>query len=256
MTISREPSRDKYHQLGLEIKRGIDLVVGIILLVVLSPFFLIIAIWIRLDSSGPVIYKHSRIGWNGRPFYLYKFRSMTAGGDDAGYMDYLKQLIQSEEQGEGIPYRKMSGDSRITRAGSFLRKFYLDEIPQLWNIIKGEMSLVGPRPHIQFEVDHYTPQQRQRLVVRPGATGLWQVEGKADCTFSELIDLDLQYIENWNLALDGEIMLKTLLLMVKGGEGFWARMAKHVPGQRRVRTRRYTNMQPSSTKIDSRPIGD
>jgi lipopolysaccharide/colanic/teichoic acid biosynthesis glycosyltransferase len=201
-------------------------------LIVLSPIYLLIMLAIKLDSRGPVLYRHTRIGKDGKPFSLYKFRSMVSGGDDAGYMQYLKQLIESEKKGkgQGLPYRKMNGDPRVTRVGAFLRNYYLDELPQLVNILQGEMSLVGPRPHVQFEVDHYTPEQRRRLAVKPGATGLWQVAGKADCTFTELIALDLEYIDHWSLGLDLQIAFRTLALMLRGGEKFWARMVKRVPG--------------------------
>jgi lipopolysaccharide/colanic/teichoic acid biosynthesis glycosyltransferase len=216
------------------LKRWLDIFVAVALLIVLSPVIILIAILIKIDSRGPVIYRHVRIGKDGRPFKLLKFRSMTIGGDDQGYMDYLKELIESDQggDGKGVPYRKMEGDIRITRVGNFLRKYYLDELPQFWNILKGEMSLVGPRPHVQFEVDYYTREQCRRLSVSPGATGLWQVEGKAECSFNELIALDLEYIDNWSLGEDIRILFKTLLLVLRGGEGFWARMVKHVPGRR------------------------
>lgn len=219
------------------LKRWFDVLFAGLLLVLLAPFILLFAILIKLDSPGPAIYRHVRIGKDGRPFWLLKFRSMSVGGDDRGYMDYLKTLIESDQSGSvnGVPYRKMDDDPRITRVGAFLRKYYLDELPQFWNIVKGEMSLVGPRPHVQFEVDYYTPEQRRRLSVSPGATGLWQVDGKADCTFNELIALDLDYIDNWSLGEDIRIIFKTLLLMGRGGEGFWARMAKRVPGRRLIR---------------------
>jgi lipopolysaccharide/colanic/teichoic acid biosynthesis glycosyltransferase len=235
-------------------KRCVDVVIGGLLLLILSPILIVIAVMIKLDSRGPVIYRHLRIGRHGKPFYLYKFRSMTVGGDDTGYMEYLRQLIESEQQGEGIPYRKMSIDARVTRIGGFLRTYYLDEIPQLLNIIKGDMSLVGPRPHVQFEVDHYTTDQSRRLLVRPGATGLWQVDGKADCTFNELIDLDLDYIENRSLVLDFLIILKTLLLMARGGEGFWARMEKRIPNQGRRPVRILWKSKAEPVKIDSLPL--
>jgi lipopolysaccharide/colanic/teichoic acid biosynthesis glycosyltransferase len=244
-----------YGKLSVQsMKRWLDLFVGGMLLLVLSPLLIVIGVLIKLDSRGPVIYRHLRIGRGGKPFYLYKFRSMTVGGDDSGYIDYLRQLIESEQQGEGIPYRKMSSDARVTRVGGFLRTYYLDELPQLINILKGEMSLVGPRPHVQFEVDHYTLEQRRRLLVRPGATGLWQVNGKADCTFNELIELDLLYIENWSLALDFKIILKTLLLMARGGEGFWARMEKYIPTRDRRRVRIMWKPRHESMKVDSLPL--
>jgi len=227
-------SADTIISLERGVKRLLDGLLSAISLILLSPFILVIAILIKLDSPGPVIYRHVRIGKDGKPFNLYKFRSMSVGGDDKGYLEYLKQLIESD-QGDsrnGIPYRKMDGDTRITRVGGFLRTYYLDELPQLWNILKGEMSLVGPRPHVQFEVNYYTSEQRRRLSVSPGATGVWQVEGKEECTFNELIALDLDYIDNWSLRHDIQIMLKTMSLMGRGGEGFWARMVKRVPERR------------------------
>ena len=157
---------------------------------------------------------------------------MIYGGDDGEYMRYLKQLIESERgtevSGNGKAYRKMESDPRITRIGGFLRKYYLDELPQLWNVLKGEMSLVGPRPHVQFEVDYYTPDQCRRLSVPPGLTGLWQVIGKADCSFNELIALDLNYIDNWKLWTDIQIIFQTFLLMVRGGKSFWTRKNKKI----------------------------
>jgi lipopolysaccharide/colanic/teichoic acid biosynthesis glycosyltransferase len=225
-------------------KRLLDVLISSIFLILLSPLILLFAILIKLDSPGPVIYRHVRIGKDGKPFNLFKFRSMSVGGDDTGYLEYLKQLIESDQgkSRKGIPYRKMNGDPRITRVGDFLRRYYLDELPQLWNILKGEMSLVGPRPHVQFEVNYYTAEQCRRLSVSPGATGLWQVEGKLECTFNELIALDLDYIDNWSLNEDIRIILKTALLMWRGGEGFWTRMAKCIPGRGLTR---YTEQQVS-----------
>ena len=218
------------------IKRLLDILISMIGLIFLSPILFIIAIAIKLNSHGKIIYSHRRIGKNGREFHLYKFRSMVCGGDDKGYLEYLHQLIESDQDGNGngLPYRKWNGDTRVTRVGNFLRKFYLDELPQLWNVLKGEMSLVGPRPHVQMEVDHYTREQKRRLVVKPGLTGLWQVMGKADCCFSELIQLDLDYIDNWSLKLDIQLVFYTIILMLKGGEGFWIRKAKAIPGKFRV----------------------
>jgi len=198
-------------------------------LMVTSPLLALVALAVRLDSAGPVIYKHKRIGKDGRQFDLYKFRSMAVGGDDSGYMRYLEELIESSKNGEGKPYRKMAVDGRVTRIGKVLRQYYLDEIPQLWNIVTGDMSLVGPRPHVQLEVDNYTPEQRRRLTVRPGASGLWQVYGKSDCSFDELLELDMKYVENWSLGLDIQLMWQTVMIMLRGGEGFWARMEKTIP---------------------------
>lgn len=226
-------NREEHHlRIHRKLKRALDLTVAIPGLILLLPWMGLIALAIKLDSPGPVVFRHQRIGKAGKPFHLYKFRSMVCGGDDREYMEYLRQLIESERNGNMVrlPYTKMNGDARVTRVGRFLRRYYLDEFPQLWNIIKGEMSLVGPRPHVQFEVDNYTDGQRRRLSVRPGATGLWQVSGKADCTFSELIELDLEYIDRWSFWLDLQILFRTVALMARGGEEFWARMIKHIPG--------------------------
>jgi len=219
------------HKFKRAIKRAIDLFVCVSALFLLFPVIIICGIAIKLDSKGPALYRHKRIGQGNRPFELLKFRSMISNGDDSSYMDYLKELIESESNGDkkGLPYRKMSEDERVTRVGRCLRNYYLDEIPQVFNVIKGDMSLVGPRPHVQFEVDNYTEDQHRRLLVKPGITGLWQVEGKADCTFSELLQLDLDYIDNWNLMLDIRILINTILLIIRGGENFWTRKQKVIP---------------------------
>lgn len=204
----------------LILKRTLDIIVSVTALILLAPIFLVIAIAIKRDSPGGVIYKHTRIGKDKQPFKCYKFRTMICHGTDAKYLKYLQKLITSERQNSenGLPYRKMSGDPRITPVGQFLRNYYLDELPQLINILKGEMSLVGPRPHVQFEVDHYTTEQNRRLSVKPGLTGLWQVYGKSDCTFNQLIQLDLDYIDEWNLWLDIQLIWKTIVAISRGGE--------------------------------------
>jgi lipopolysaccharide/colanic/teichoic acid biosynthesis glycosyltransferase len=153
---------------------------------------------------------------------------MANNNDDSDYMQYLAKLIESEKKGEPKPYRKMESDARVTKIGKFLRRYYLDELPQLWNVFKGDMSLVGPRPHVQFEVDHYTPEQKQRLSVRPGLTGYWQVAGKADCTFSELIAMDIEYIDSWSINKDLTFIVKTFLAMIRGGEKFLGEIKKSI----------------------------
>ncbi len=217
------------HRYQLFIKRVLDILIAGGGIIILSPVIVIIALAIKLDSLGPVFYKHRRVGKNGEPFNLIKFRSMVSGGDDTSYMNYLQELIESSENGKGKPYQKMVADPRVTRVGHFLRKFYLDEFPQLWNILIGDMSLVGPRPHVQFEVDHYPQEYRRRLSVKPGATGLWQVRGKSDCSFHELLELDLEYVNHWSLKFDFQLIVLTILIMLRGGDGSWARMNKTVP---------------------------
>jgi lipopolysaccharide/colanic/teichoic acid biosynthesis glycosyltransferase len=216
------------------IKTIFDCIIAVVFLIPVLPFIGLIALAIKLDSRGEVIYRHKRIGKDGKPFVLYKFRSMVKGGDDAGYLNYLQELIESERDGnsQGLPYRKMDADWRVTRVGKLLRRFYLDEVPQVLNILRGEMSWVGPRPHVEFEVINYTEQQRRRLIVKPGLTGLWQVKGKGDCTFSELLQLDLDYIDQWRLSLDIKILVDTFLIMLRGGEESWARKVKRVPARR------------------------
>ncbi len=208
------------------LKRGLDFLVSFVLLIVLLPFMALIALAIIIETPGGAIYKQKRIGKNGRPFNIYKFRSMCKDCGEAKYFDYLSELIASERDGSGkaLPYRKMNDDGRVTKVGKIIRRFYLDELPQLFNILKGEMSMVGPRPHVQLEVDNYQPEQRRRLSVLPGVTGMWQAEGKLDCTFNKLIALDLYYIDNWSLALDFKIIYKTITVLLKGGEEKWSRM--------------------------------
>lgn len=216
------------HKVQQFLKRVIDLVLSIVGLLVLWPIFGVIAIAIKLDSPGKIFFKCRRVGRDGRPFEIYKFRSMISGGDDSRYMEYLRKLIESDKTGKSdtLPYRKMVGDPRITRVGKYLRRYYLDELPQLFNVLQGDMSLVGPRPHIQFEVNNYTPTQLRRLSVKPGLTGLWQVEGKKNCSFSELIQLDLEYIDNWSLWLDLRLITRTMLLVFPSGGALWERMKK------------------------------
>jgi lipopolysaccharide/colanic/teichoic acid biosynthesis glycosyltransferase len=231
------------------LKRGLDIIISLVGLVLLSPLLILIGLAIRIDSRGPVIYRHRRIGKDGKPFDLLKYRSMSVDQDDGRYIEYLKTLIESERDGQALPYRKLVDDPRITRVGRFIRTYYLDEIPQLWNILLGQMTLVGPRPHVQLEVDAYSPEQSRRLTAVPGATGLWQVVGKADCSFSELITLDLQYIDHWSFMLDLKILFLTFLLMLKGGEKFWVRMAETLPGIEKTGV-----PVPKSQKIPASPL--
>lgn len=216
----------------LALKRCLDLVAAIAAILLLLPFMLVVAIAIMLESPGNAVYRQKRIGKDGVPFFIYKFRTMYAGSGDGNYMNYLSRLIESERNGSGrnLPYRKMGYDRRVTRLGKILRRLYIDELPQCINIIKGEMSLVGPRPHVQFEVDNYSPEQRRRLSMKPGVTGLWQAEGKAECTFNQLIELDLYYIDHWSFWFDIQIMYKTFVVLLKGGEGCLENARRQVPG--------------------------
>ncbi len=201
------PPGDRW-ELGL--KRFIDIVVASVALILLSPLFLLIAIAIKIDSSGGVIYSQRRVGYNGRLFSLYKFRSMHLDADKK--QGELKKL--NEMRG---PVFKISNDPRITRVGKFLRRFSLDELPQLWNVWRGDMSLVGPRPPVPGEVNQYVRHYRRRLSMRPGLTCTWQVSGRNEIKdFDTWVKLDLEYIDNWSLIRDFWLLLRTIPAVVFG----------------------------------------
>jgi exopolysaccharide biosynthesis polyprenyl glycosylphosphotransferase len=195
--------------LGLFLKRTIDVVVATFGLVLAAPLFALIAATVKLDSKGPVLYRHRRVGRKGRPFYCYKFRTMVADADA------LKERMRHLNERQG-PFFKMSDDPRITKVGKFLRRYSLDEIPQLWNVLGGEMSLVGPRPHPLDDYERYSLEHLRRLDVKPGVTGLWQVSARKDPSFEKSVHLDSRYIENWNLTLDFKILLKTIPAVLRG----------------------------------------
>ena len=194
----------------LFLKRFLDIILSGFALLLLSPMLIVISTLIKLTSSGPVFYKQKRCGMYGKLFVLYKFRTMIDGADKK-----LKELLQHNEMSG--PAFKMTNDPRITMIGGFLRKYSLDELPQLWNIFRGDMSIVGPRPPLFEEVNEYDCWQRRRLSVRPGLTCIWQVSGRNKITdFSEWARLDLEYIDNWSLWLDFKIMLKTIPAVILG----------------------------------------
>jgi len=202
----REPSIRGWNR---AVKRTIDVLVVSLGLVVLSPLMTLIALAIRLDSRGPVVFKQVRVGRDGEEFVVYKFRTMREDAEDT--KGHLSDL--NEAQG---PIFKIRDDPRCTRVGRFLRRSSLDELPQLYNVLRGEMSLIGPRPPIPDEVKQYKSWQRRRLEASPGITGLWQVSGRSDLTFDEMVLLDLFYIENWSLLLDIKIALRTIPTIMLG----------------------------------------
>ncbi len=185
------------------IKRAVDILGSVILLTLGAPFLALIALAVRLDSPGPVVFRQTRVGTGGKLFEIYKFRSMHEGAEEE-----LEQLREMNEV-DG-PIFKMRDDPRLTRAGRFLRRTSLDELPQLWNVLRGEMSLVGPRPPIPDEVDDYMEWHKKRLEVHPGMAGLWQVSGRSLLSFDEMVLLDIYYIENWSLWLDFKILLRII----------------------------------------------
>lgn len=184
------------------VKRSIDVAGSVLLGVLLSPFLAVFAIWIKRDSPGPVFFKQVRVGREGEQFVCWKFRTMVADAED------LKAELESLNEGPGLLF-KLKEDPRITKAGRFLRRFSLDELPQIWNVLKGEMSLVGPRPALPAEVEQFDDWTRNRMKVKPGMTGLWQVSGRAETSFSDYVRYDLFYIQNWSLSLDLWILWRT-----------------------------------------------
>lgn len=205
LTFSTAP----HNEVLLLIRRCADAVVAALLLLLLSPVFLAIALALKLTSSGPVLFRQTRCGLHGRPFTFLKFRSMRIGADA------LKPTLAPYNEMDG-PVFKMTNDPRVTAVGRFLRRTSLDELPQLWNILRGDMSFVGPRPAVAEEVERYEPWQRRRLSMKPGLTCLWQVSGRNELTFDEWMRLDLEYIDNWSLWLDVKIALKTIPAVLLG----------------------------------------
>ncbi len=192
-------------------------------LTVLAPVFGLISLTIRLDTKGPAVFKQTRLGKNGKPFTFYKFRSMQTGTDSDVHKKYMTKLIRGESnaslRGKSGAY-KIEEDKRVTRVGKFIRRTSLDELPQLYNVLKGEMSLVGPRPALEYEYDLYAPQHKRRLDVLPGMTGLWQVSGRTEKTFEEMVELDTAYIDNWSPSLDVKILWRTVFAVLSR-KGAW-----------------------------------
>ncbi len=193
-------------RVGLEYAcRAMDLVVAALALVLITPLILVIALLIKLDSPGPVLFRQQRVGRNRRLFLVAKFRTMQHGADHDVHRDYVLALIES-----GMAAPKLARDVRVTRFGRFLRRTSLDELPQLWNVLRGDMSVVGPRPPIPYEVEQYPPHWFTRFAVRPGLTGLWQVSGRSEVSLEEMIVLDAEYVQRRSLWLNFLIMLRTV----------------------------------------------
>jgi len=202
-------------------KRAFDVLASLAALFVLSPMLLIIAFLVARSGSGPIFFVQERIGKNGEPFKFYKFRSMVNNSDDAIHRQFAAMFISgSDSTGGPEKVYKMTDDPRVTRVGRWLRRTSLDELPQLFNILKGDMSVVGPRPPIAYELDHYQPWHHERLRVTPGLTGLWQVSGRSNVPFEEMVRLDIHYINNWSLAEDLRIICRTVPVVLNGDGGY------------------------------------
>ena len=205
------------------LKRPIDILGALVALVLFAPLMLATALAVKLSSRGPMIFRQTRLGKDGVPFVFYKFRSMVTNGDDRIHREYMKSLIQGENDkvnqqaaGDAAPVYKIKADPRITSVGRFIRRTSLDELPQLFNVLKGDMSLVGPRPPVPYEAENYQSWHLRRVLdVKPGITGLWQVEGRSKVTFDEMVRLDLGYIRGCSLSLDMRIIVKTFLVVLR-----------------------------------------
>ena len=188
------------------IKRIIDIVASFTGLIVLSPLMLVVSILIKLESKGEVIFKQKRVGLNGKEFYMYKFRSMVINAEE------LKAELESQNEMSG-PMFKIKDDPRITKIGKFIRKTSIDELPQLINVIKGDMSLVGPRPSLPKEVERFEPGMKERLEVKPGLTCIWQISGRNNIDFEDWMKLDIKYVRERSFTLDIKLILKTVLVL-------------------------------------------
>lgn len=203
-------ARTRRWRVEQRVKRAIDIVVSLAGLIVLSPALVVVAVLVKLTSPGPALYPWRVLGYRARPFVGYKFRTMVPNADA------LKRDLLPQNQMTG-PVFKMRNDPRVTPLGRWLRKFSVDELPQLWSVLKGDMSLVGPRPPSAEEFAAFRPWQRGKLAVTPGITCLWQVQGRSEiASFDEWAALDLQYIRNWSLWLDLKILLRTIPVVVRG----------------------------------------
>jgi exopolysaccharide biosynthesis polyprenyl glycosylphosphotransferase len=196
-------------ELGLIFKRGFDVLFSVLFLLAFSPLLLIIAIAVKLDSRGPALYRSERIGKKGRVFRCIKFRTMV---EDA---DQRRAEVAHMNERDGVLF-KVSNDPRITKLGNFLRKYSLDELPQFFNVLKGDMSVVGPRPPIASEVKEYKLSHLRRLDVTPGITGLWQVQARQDPSFASYVSMDVNYIDNWSIWLDFKILIRTVGVVISG----------------------------------------
>ncbi|HUZ00244.1 MAG TPA: sugar transferase [Thermomicrobiaceae bacterium] len=193
------------------VKRALDVVLSGLALVLLGPFLMLVALAVRLDSDGPVLFRQQRIGRGGTRFTCLKFRTMVPDADPGVHQRAFARVVagQSVSDDSRSPF-KLVNDPRVTRVGALLRRTSLDEMPQLWNVLRGEMSLVGPRPAIPYELQHYQPWQHQRHRVKPGITGLWQVYGRGTMAFDEMMALDVRYAREWTVWLDVKLLALTI----------------------------------------------
>jgi lipopolysaccharide/colanic/teichoic acid biosynthesis glycosyltransferase len=201
------------------VRRTAELTIAAVLLLISAPLLVALAVAIRLDSPGPVLFRQRRVGYRMRLFTVFKFRTMRDGADERLHRDYVHALISgdpvSPTQAAGEQLYKLDSDVRVTRLGRTMRRFSLDELPQLWNVLRGDMSLVGPRPVIPYEVEDYPVWYCERFAVKPGLTGLWQVSGRNTKTYEEMVGLDIEYVRSRRVALDLRILVKTIRVVLR-----------------------------------------
>jgi len=194
-------------------KKLIDSLGASLLLVLIMPLWVVIAIAVRSSSPGPVLLRQERLGTNQRPFTMYKFRSMFHDAPEEAHRAYITELLSAENEAGSVLQEglfKLADDARVTSVGSFLRRTSLDELPQLLNVLRGEMSLVGPRPVLAYEVELYEPEMLERFEVEPGITGLWQIRGRSSLSYRNMVELDVEYVRRWSLVLDLQILVGTV----------------------------------------------
>ncbi len=213
LTRSEAPARAGGRSRSIAIARRIfDIVFALALILLLSPLLIGIALAVRLDSRGPAFFRQRRVGYEEREFTLFKFRSMRTDADPKSHQEYVTALIKGEganSNGGGENLYKLAVDNRITGVGRWIRRWSLDELPQLFNVVRGDMTLVGPRPAIPYEVAEYPNWSRERFAVKPGLSGYWQVSGRSERTYEEMVRLDIEYAKRRSLGLDLSILLKT-----------------------------------------------
>jgi lipopolysaccharide/colanic/teichoic acid biosynthesis glycosyltransferase len=196
-------------------ERVLDVTLAASALLLLAPLTALIALAIRIDSPGPIIFRQRRLGRNLKPFTVLKFRTMYADADAAPHREYVRSLIDKDDGPRHAGLYKLAVDNRITAVGRRLRAWSLDEVPQLWNVLRGEMSLVGPRPIVPYEVEHYPERYLGRFAVKPGMTGLWQVSGRNERTYDEMVRFDVEYAERHTVRLDLVILFKTVWVVLR-----------------------------------------
>jgi lipopolysaccharide/colanic/teichoic acid biosynthesis glycosyltransferase len=208
--------RARGERLSLALKRAVDLIIASLVLVLTSPLMVMIFLAVRLTSRGPAIFRQQRIGYLGRPFTMLKFRTMRRDNDDADHRAYVTAMFEGDvpDGGEGGLY-KLANDPRITRVGAFLRKTSLDELPQLLNVLRSDMSLVGPRPALPWEAELFEQRLRVRFTVKPGMTGLWQVRGRNALTMPQGLELDAEYVARRSMGMDLAILLRTIRAVLR-----------------------------------------